>query len=74
MQVRNSKQVLAPYSSSIVCGVSLVKKHGVLTGLYSGFGATVAREIPQYVPRATERQSGIRSAATSCEPPSGKAG
>jgi len=49
MQVRNSNKYLAPYRSSLKCGVALVKKHGVRTGLYAGLSATILREIPQYI-------------------------
>ena len=49
MQVRNREKVLAPYSNSLLCAKDLIKTHGLREGLYVGFGATVMREVPQYV-------------------------
>ncbi len=49
MQVRNSGGVHAPYTSSMACARALVRDLGFMKGLYTGFGSTVAREIPQYV-------------------------
>ena len=49
MQVRNSAGVRAPYSSSLSCAKALVRDLGFVKGLYTGFGSTVAREIPQYI-------------------------
>ncbi|GMH90242.1 hypothetical protein TrVE_jg4778 [Triparma verrucosa] len=49
MQVKTLRNIESPYSSSLECGRILLKEHGVVRGLYKGFGSTVLREVPQYI-------------------------
>ena len=49
MQIQNKKNTRAPYSNSLVCAYRLLRNDGLRAGLYSGLGATIAREVPQYL-------------------------
>ena len=48
MQVRETAAGKSPYSWSGACAADLVRKEGVVNGLFQGTGSVLLREVPQF--------------------------